>query len=97
MADLSIIVSEIEVKLRKMIDAKNQLAIENKRLEAENAALTDENVMLRKSTEELKDKLNKSIIVNALDNEEEIEQGRKLIKELVKEIDKCVSILNSKE
>ncbi len=97
MADLSIIVSEIEVKLRKMIDAKNQLAIENKRLEAENAALTDENVMLRKSTEELKDKLNKSIIVNALDNEEEIEQARKLIKELVKEIDKCVSILNSKE
>ena len=97
MADLSILVSVIEVKLRKMIDAKNQLAIENKRLEAENAALTDENVMLRKSTEELKDKLNKSIIVNALDNEEEIEQGRKLIKELVKEIDKCVSILNSKE
>lgn len=97
MADLSILVSEIEVKLRKMIDAKNQLVIENKRLEAENAALTDENVMLRKSTEELKDKLNKSIIVNALDNEEEIEQGRKLIKELVKEIDKCVSILNSKE
>ena len=97
MADLSIIVSEIEVKLRKMMDAKNQLADENKRLAEENAALTNENVMLRKSTEELKDKLNKSIIVNALDNEEEIEQGRKLIKELVKEIDKCVSILNSKE
>lgn len=97
MADLSIIVSEIEVKLRKMIDAKNQLAIENKRLTEENAVLANENVMLRKSTEELKDKLNKSIIVNALDNEEEIEQGRKLIKELVKEIDKCVSILNSKE
>lgn len=97
MADLSIIVSEIEVKLRKMIDAKNQLAIENKRLMEENEALVNENVALRKSTEELKDKLNKSIIVNALDNEEEIEQGRKLIKELVKEIDKCVSILNSKE
>ncbi len=80
-----------------MIDAKNQLAIENKRLMEENEALLNENVALRKSTEELKDKLNKSIIVNALDNEEEIEQGRKLIKELVKEIDKCVSILNSKE
>lgn len=97
MADLSIIVSEIEVKLRKMIEAKNQLAIENKRLTEENETLVNENVALRKSTEELKDKLNKSIIVNALDNEEEIEQGRKLIKELVKEIDKCVSILNSKE
>ena len=96
MADLSIIISEIEVKLRKMIEAKNQLAIENKRLAEENVALENENVALRKSVEELKDKLNKSIIVNALDDEG-IEEGRKLIKEMVKEIDRCVSILNSKE
>ena len=58
MADLSIIVSEIETKLRKLI---------------------------------------KSTIVNALDNEGEVEEGRRLIKELVREIDRCVSILNSKE
>ena len=68
MADLSIIVSEIELKLRRLLDEKNQL-----------------------------DKINKSTIVNALDNEEGIEEGRKLIKELVREIDRCVSILNSKE
>ena len=97
MADLSVIVSEIELKLRKLVDAKNKLSVENQRLAEENAALEQENLALRHSAEELQDKINKSTIVNALDNEGEIEEGRKLIKELVKEIDKCVSILNSKE
>ena len=97
MADLSIIVSEIELKLRKLIDEKNQLAQENKRLAEENKALDEENLALRRSASELQDKINKSTIVNALDNEGEVEEGRKLIKELVKEIDRCVSILNSKE
>ena len=97
MADLSIIVSEIELKLRKLIDEKNQLAVENKRLAEENAALDKENLALRRSAVELQDKINKCTIVNALDNEGEVEEGRKLIKELVREIDKCVSILNGKE
>ena len=97
MTDLSIIVSEIELKLRKLIDEKNQLAQENKRLAEENKALDEENLALRRSASELQDKLNKSTIVNALDNEGELEEGRKLIKELVREIDRCVSILNSKE
>ena len=97
MADLSVIVSEIELKLRKLVDAKNKLSIENQRLAEENAALEQENRVLCQSAAELQDKINKSTIVNALDNEGEIEEGRKLIKELVKEIDRCVSILNSKE
>ena len=97
MADLSVIVSEIELKLRKLVDANNKLSVENQRLAEENAALEQEKRALRQSAMELQDKINKSTIVNALDNEGEIEEGRKLIKELVKEIDKCVSILNSKE
>ena len=97
MADLSIIVSEIEVKLRKLLDERNQLAVENKRLAEQNEALDKENLALRKSAAELQDRINKSTIVNALDNEGELEEGRKLIQELVREIDRCVSILNSKE
>ena len=97
MTDLSIIVSEIELKLRKLIDEKNQLAQENKRLAEENKALDEENLALRRSASELQDKINNSKIVNALDNEGELEEGIKLIKELVREIDRCVSILNSKE
>jgi FtsZ-binding cell division protein ZapB len=72
MADLSIIVSEIELKLRKLLDEKQRLAVENKRLAEENAALEKENLALRQSAAELQDKINKSTIVYALDNEGEI-------------------------
>ena len=95
---MSIILSEIEVKVRKLIDAQHQLIEENRRLASENKALREENETLANASRELHDKLNKTTIVNALgNNEEEIKEGRKLIKELIKEIDQCVSILNTKE
>ena len=98
MTDSSIILSEIEIKLRKLIDAKRQLEEENRRLASENRTFREENETLARANRELNDKINKITIVNALgNNEEEIKEGRKLIKELVKEIDQCVSILNSKE
>ena len=98
MTDTSIIFSEIEIKLRKLIDAKRQLDEENRRLASENHAFREENETLVQANRELNDKINKITIVNALgNNEEEIKEGRTLIKELVKEIDQCVSILNSKE
>ncbi|MGP1446325.1 MAG: hypothetical protein ACTTKO_02175 [Candidatus Limimorpha sp.] len=97
MADLSIILTEIEVKLRKLLDAKKQLAEENFRLASENEALRMENATLVQANLELKDKINKSTIVNALGNEREINEGRRLIRAMIKEVDQCVSILNSKE
>ena len=98
MAEMSIILSEIEVKVRKLIDAHHQLIEENRRLASENKALREENETLVQASQELHDKINKTTIVNALgNNEEEIKEGRKLIKELIKEIDQCVSILNTKE
>ena len=95
---MSIILSEIEVKVRKLINAHQQLIEENRRLASENKALREENETLVQANQELHDKINKTTIVNALgNNEEEIKEGRKLIKELIKEIDQCVSILNTKE
>ena len=98
MAETSIILSEIEVKLRKLIGAHQQLKEENRRLASENQALQEQNEALALASQELRDKINKTTIVNALgNNEEELKEGRKLIKELIKEIDQCVSILNTKE
>lgn len=98
MAETSIILSEIEVKVRRLIDAKNQLIEENRLLANENRALREENEAYARASQELQEKLNKTTIVNALgSNEEEIKEGRKLVRELIKEIDQCVSILNSKE
>lgn len=95
MNDSNILVSEIELKVRKLINAKNRLADENEKLMRENAGLKKENENLRASVEELKDKLNKNIIVNSLEDEKEIEESRTVIKSLLKEIEGCMAILSN--
>ena len=97
MADLSIRLSEIEVKMRKLISLKNQLVEKNSELVRQNEELQRNVEILQAENGELKNKLNKTTIVNALGNEKEIEESRQLIKALVKEIDQCVTILNAEQ
>lgn len=97
MADLSVRLSEIELKLRKLISLKDQLVERNSELVRQNDELQKNVDALRIENEELKDKLNKTTIVNALGNEKEIEESRQLIKALVKEIDQCMTILNAEQ
>ena len=97
MADLSVTLSEIELKLRKLIAQKNQLEEENSRLIQRNEDLQVELEMLVTENSELKDKINKLVIVNVLDNEKEVGESRQLIKTLVKEIDRCVAMLNAEQ
>lgn len=97
MADLSVRLSEIELKLRKLILLKNQLAEKNVELVRQNDELRLEVDTLQKENEELKEKINKKTIVNALGNEREIQESRQLIKALVKEIDNCITILNAEQ
>ncbi len=97
MADLSVTLSEIELKLRKLIALKNQLEKENSRLIQSNEDLQLKIEMLETENSELKDKINKLVIVNVLDNEKEVGESRQLIKALVKEIDRCVAMLNAEQ
>ena len=97
MADLSIRLSEIEVKMRKLISLKNQLVERNSELVRQNEELQRNVEILQTENGELKNKLNKTTIVNALGNEKEIEESRQLIKALVKEIDQCMTILNPEQ
>ena len=97
MADLSVRLSEIEVKVRKLISLKNQLVERNSELVRQNEELQRNVEILQAENGELKDKLNKTTIVNALGNEKEIEESRQLIKALVKEIDQCVAMLNAEQ
>ena len=97
MADLSVRLSEIELKLRKLIAVKSQLVEENSELVQKNGELMETIDALQSENTELKDKINKITIVHALGNENEIEESRQLIKTLVKEIDQCVSILNAEQ
>ena len=97
MADLSIRLSEIELKLRKLVTLKNQLVESNSELVRRNEELMGAVESLQTENAELKEKINKITIVNALGNEKEIEESRQLIKALVKEIDQCVAILNAEQ
>ncbi len=97
MADLSVRLSEIELKLRKLILLKNQLVEKNVELVRQNEELRLEVDTLQKENAELKEKINKKTIVNALGNEREIQESRQLIKALVKEIDNCITILNAEQ
>ena len=97
MADLSVTLSEIEVKIRKLIALKNQLKEENSRLIRSNEDLQVEVEMLMAENAELKEKINKLVIINVLDNEKEVGESRQLIKALVKEIDSCVAMLNAEQ
>lgn len=97
MADLSVTLSEIELKLRKLIALKNQLIEENSKLVQRNEDLEVELEILMTENAELKEKINKLVIVNVLDNEKEVGESRRLIKALVKEIDGCVAMLNAEQ
>ena len=97
MADLSVTLSEIETKIRKLIALKNQHEEENSKLIQRNEELQLEVEMLMTENSELKDKINKLVIVNVLDNDKEVGESRQLIKALVKEIDKCVAMLNAEQ
>ena len=97
MADLSVTLSEIELKIRKLIALKNQLEEENSKLVQRNEDLQLEIEMLTTENSELKDKINKLVIVNVLDNDKEVGESRQLIKALVKDIDKCVAMLNAEQ
>ena len=97
MADLSVTLSEIEVKIRKLIALKNRLEEENSRLIRSNEDLQVEVEMLMAENAELKEKINKLVIVNVLENEKEVGESRQLIKALVKEIDSCVAMLNAEQ
>jgi predicted nuclease with TOPRIM domain len=97
MADLSVTLSEIELKIRKLIALKNQLEQENSKLIQRNEDLQLELEMLMSENSELKEKINKLVIVNVLGNEKEVGESRQIIKALVKEIDNCVAMLNAEQ
>lgn len=97
MADLSVTLSEIELKVRRIVSLKKQLEEENSRLVRRNEELQAELELLTAENAELKEKINKKVIVNVLENEKEVEESRQLIKALVKEIDKCVAMLNAEQ
>jgi len=94
MAETSVLLAGIELKIQQLIARNKELSKKVADLTDENEALKSELVELQQSHSQLTDQINKKIIVNALGNEKEVEEGRKLIQGLMREIDYCVALLN---
>ncbi|NVN96262.1 MAG: hypothetical protein HXX18_13390 [Bacteroidetes bacterium] len=94
MQDLSILVSGIEFKLRKLIEQNNQLKIENAQLlktqEELNNLIENQKIIINKSQEKYKVlKIAKSLESSTNSFDQKIK-----INEILREVDKCIGLLN---
>lgn len=94
MADTSILVSGIEYKVRNLIENNIRLTDELESLRSENKSLHQHIKELEQHIDSLTQKINKNIVSNSLEGEKEIKEGRKLISDLVREIDQCIALLS---
>lgn len=94
MQDLSILVSGIEFKLRKLIEQNNQLKIENAQLlktkEELSKLIENQKIIINKSEEKYKVlKIAKSLESSTNSFDQKIK-----INEILREVDKCIGLLN---
>ncbi|MFZ4740505.1 MAG: hypothetical protein ACOYLE_05025 [Bacteroidales bacterium] len=94
MQDLSILVSGIEFKLRKLIEQNNQLKIENAQLlktkEELSNLIENQKIIINKSEEKYKVlKIAKSLESSTNSFDQKIK-----INEILREVEKCIGLLN---
>jgi predicted RNase H-like nuclease (RuvC/YqgF family) len=94
MSDLSIIVTGLEYKVKKLLDL-------HKKIDKENSILSKENYELKKKLEEkgekiieFEQKLKTIKITKAIEKGSGITDAKLKINEIVREIDKCIALLN---
>ena len=94
MQDLSILVSGIEFKLRKLIEQDNQLKIENAQLlktkEELSKLIENQKIIINKSEEKYK----VLKIVKSLESSTNSFDQKIKINEILREVDKCIGLLN---
>ena len=93
MDKVSLIVSGLEYKIKKIVDLQNQTTIENNKLKQEIKNLKDiienQKVIISKTEEKNKVHTIARVLENRKDNKAKLR-----INELVREIDKCIAHLN---
>ncbi len=94
MDKVSIIVSGLEYKVKKIVDLQNQTLIENQKLKQEiqnNKLIVETQKVIIKDLEE---KLKVLKVAKTLESGKDTYQTKVKINELVREIDKCIALLN---
>ena len=93
MDKVSLIVSGLEYKIKKLVDLHNQTTTENIKLKQEIKNLKDiienQKVIIDKTEEKNKVHTIAKVLENRKDNKAKLR-----INELVREIDKCIALLN---
>ena len=94
MADTSEIVSGIEQKIYRLIGKHRQTLAENERFSEENKELRKKSEEQRLKIEELEHKLNILKTTGTLVNRDGSVAAKARITDLLREIDKCIGLLN---
>lgn len=95
MAQTGLLLAGIELKLRKLLLVYDQLKAENEVMRSELEALRQENMKLLTEVEQLKAKNSIKVMADTFGTEKEIEEGRKKIQSLMRDIEQCIALLNS--
>jgi uncharacterized protein YlxW (UPF0749 family) len=90
---LPLVLDGIENKVKKLVFNNQQLKEENKRISEIKDDLQVQVTRLKEKINELEDKINKLKVTKVLSGEDTL-QARLQINELLREIDKCYSLLN---
>ncbi len=94
MGDEEILISGIEYKVRKLIEKQKKLSIRNEELENQNRGLKEQIKEQQYRINNLEDKLRTLKTAKILDSDKGSVEAKKKINELVREIDRCIGILN---
>lgn len=94
MADTRTLVAGLEYKIRQLIGENIQLKTNVQLQHEELDKLKERLEVVEKINLELTEQLNKKIIADAFNSEQEIEEGRKRIQVLMREIEQCITLVN---
>lgn len=94
MADTRTLVAGLEYKIRQLIGENIHLKANVQLQQEELDKLKERLEVVEKINLELTEQLNKKIIADAFNSEQEIEEGRKRIQVLMREIEQCITLVN---
>jgi septal ring factor EnvC (AmiA/AmiB activator) len=94
MPDVSTLVSGIEYKMLKLIERLRVIQTENEQYKTSIREVEQINKEQTKQIKELENKLNILTTVKTLENKEGKVEAKAKINELLREIDKCIGLLN---
>lgn len=94
MANEELLISGIEYKTRKLIEANLALNDENKKLKHEVNLLKEKIEELTSRLQKVENKNVKLSLANTLEYKIGVEKGKKKLESLIEEIDRCIDVLS---